>query len=49
MNVGHQAEITFEKYVNCDTDIITSELFTIHELLKDKLSGANLRGNGGKM
>lgn len=37
-----RADITFEEYVNCDTDIITSELFTIDELIENTLPEANL-------
>ena len=35
-------EIIFEEYVNCDIDIMTSELCTFDELMDDKLMGANL-------
>lgn len=36
------AGITFQEYVNCDIDIMTSELFAIDELKTCKLSGANV-------
>ncbi|GBN29106.1 hypothetical protein AVEN_151695-1 [Araneus ventricosus] len=31
-----------EKYANRDKDIVTSKLFTVDELIEDKLSGAHL-------
>lgn len=31
--------------MNCDTDIITSELLTTDELIEDNLSGVNLSGD----
>lgn len=34
-----RAEITFEEYVNCDIDIMTSELCTVDQLIENKLSG----------
>lgn len=34
--------MAFEEYVIWDADIMTSELFTVDELIEDKLSGANL-------
>lgn len=37
-----RAETTFEEYLNCDIDIMTSELCTVDQLIENKLSGANL-------
>lgn len=36
------AEVTFEDYLNCGTDIKTSELRTMDELIENKLYAANL-------
>ena len=36
-----KTETTFEEYVNCDIDIMTSELCTVDKLIDDKLMGAN--------
>lgn len=40
--ISWEQRITFEEYGNCDTYIITSELFTIYELIKHRLLDANL-------
>ena len=37
-----KTEVIFEEYINCDTDIMASELCTVDELINDKLMGANL-------
>ena len=37
-----KTEITFEEYVNCDINIVTSELCTVDDLIDDNLIGANL-------
>ncbi|GBL97638.1 hypothetical protein AVEN_49143-1 [Araneus ventricosus] len=37
-----RAEIILQEYENCNTDNMISELFTIDELIEDKLSDANL-------
>ena len=37
-----KAEIIFEVYVNCDIDIMTSELSAVDNLIDDKLMDANL-------
>lgn len=36
-----KTEITFQECVNCNTEIMTSELFTFDESIEDKLSGTN--------
>ena len=40
-----RAESTFEEYVNCDLDIMTSELCTIDQLIENKLSGIDSSDN----
>lgn len=38
-----RAQITFEEYVTCDTDIMSSELLITEELMEDELLGVNFR------
>ena len=40
-----RAEITFEEYVNCDTDIMTLEFCAVDYLIDNKLMSANLSDN----
>ena len=40
--LSERAEITFKEYVNCDIDVMTSELCTVDDLIDDKLLVANL-------
>lgn len=36
-------ETSIEEYVNCDIDMMNSELFPNNELKEDELRGANIR------
>lgn len=40
-----KTEVTFKKYVTCDTNLMTSELFTIDELIGKRLSVTSLSGD----